>query len=104
MTSAGDEIGFPILVNVPGMNVGSAKLFLGDDVFLPRFDWVFGGFPPSEVVSCRRRASLRPGRSVWTPVSVDITEAEVMAEPGRIFGRECISIPTLSRARGLRHI
>jgi hypothetical protein len=103
VSAAGDEICFSVVVDVARMNVGRADLLVGDDAFLPGFGGVFGSFPPSEVVSGWRGISLGAGRRVWTSIPVDISEAEVMGEAGGVFVRECVSFPTLGRARAFRH-
>jgi hypothetical protein len=84
VAAAGDEIRFSVLVHVAWMNVGRADLFLSDDMFLPGFRGVFRRFPPSEIISNRRRVSLGAGRDVRSSIAVDIAEAEIVREAGRI--------------------
>src|SRR5262245_53806538 len=51
VSAAGNEINFPILIDVAGMNIGRTNLLLSNDMFLPRFGGICRSFPPREEVS-----------------------------------------------------
>src|SRR5688572_11309572 len=95
VAAAGDEIRFPVAVDVAGLNISGSDLFFGDDVFLPGFRRILRRFPPGKEIPQWRWISLGARRRVLSSVSINIPESEVMSKSRGILVRKHMCHPVL---------
>ncbi len=105
MATRADEVDLAIAVDVDGMDVRRTELLRRDRVLLPSRLRVLRGFPPREPITAvrwRRRTTLCGARGVGATVTVDVSEAEVVAEARRVAIGEGVDGPALCVTRILR--